>query len=1373
MSVHSHSAAPYAAAAPEFPRHVVTAVVVSHDGARWLPEALAGLIGQERPVQNVIAADTGSADDSARLLTDALGAERVLHLARRSGFGTAVDEAARTAGVLTPDDLPYLKRPSGWDPVSRSWRDDAYDMPELPHGEPVQWLWLLHDDCAPEPDALAELLRVADGSPSTAIVGPKLRGWYDRKQLLEAGVSIANSGRRWTGLDRREQDQGQHDAVRSVLSVSTAGMLIRRDVWEQLGGFDRRLPLMRDDVDLCWRAHAAGHLVKIGPDAVMRHAEAAARERRPIDCAGRSSRPSPDRHPSTTRFARRGSSPHRVDKAGAVYTMLVNSRGAALPYVLLRLVLGTLLRTLAYLVGKAPGQAVDEVTGLIGTLLRPGKILAARRRRGRGAVEASELRPLFPPPGATIRATVEQVAGNFGGRAEPDAASAGRHGAVESGPGGDDADYLEIEQFARLKRIARKPAPVLFAVLLLVSLVACRALLGGGALAGGALLPAPAEPFGLWSRHLDGWHPVGTGGTQTAPPYLAVIAALSSVLFGSTGIALTVLLVCSVPLAGLAAYFASRPLVESRLLRAWGSVAYAFLPAATGALAGGRLGTAVLAVLLPLIARAGIAAHGVRAGGARASDGAARSASLRGGGRATGGGAVWTYTLLLTLAMAFTPIVWPIALVLGIAGLALKRDDITAYGLRFLATLGAPLLVLAPWSLSLLAGPSAFFREAGLAFGSGSASALDLLGTSPGGPGTGGGLVLIGVVLAALAALLRGERQFAIRTAWAVALVALLFAALANRSGWAGPATLVYGIALLGAAVLGADGARERVAAQSFGWRQPVAALIALAAVVGPLVAVAGWMISGADGPLTRRDPVQVPAFVAEESGTRDQARTLVLGGASQAEVSYTLVRGSGGRLGDAELAEAGGSNARLDKIVSNLVAGSGADQTSQLSGFAVRYVLVRDGAPRQMSRVLDATPGLSRLSQLDGSALWRVDRQVARAVIVSGRPGDDPLPVASQPVEAHTEIPAGPDGRVLRIADEAAPGWQATLDGRVLDKKTVDGWAQGFELPAEGGRFDLTYENPVTHTAWIWAQGALAVVLLVLALPGRRREIDDDLPEEAVTVSAQPVEGEGRRARRLRAAAQAEAADADLDGDAPEPRPAVPAQAPGYEDPYAAVPQQQTYGSDGYGQYGSEQYGNGPSGSDQHAGEPSGSDQYGEGRYSAGQYPNSQHAGDQHAGGQSGSDQYGEAQSSAGQYPNSQHAGGQSGSGQYAGGQSGEGQYPGGQYAGGESGEGQYPGGQYAGGQSGGGRYAGDRYPGGESGSGQHAGEQYARGQSGSDRYGSGRSGGGQAGADPYGAEQYPGESYPADSYDPYGYGQRPRPDGHETERPDGSNNQ
>ncbi|MFJ2061215.1 glycosyltransferase family 2 protein [Streptomyces sp. NPDC087908] len=1147
---------------PEFPRHVVTAVLVTHDGARWLPDALAGLLAQERPVQNAVAADTGSADDSARLLTDAIGADRVLHLARRTGFGAAVEEAARTAPVLGPEDLAYLKRPSGWDPVSRTWNDEAYDLPDLPHGEPVQWLWLLHDDCAPEPDALAELLRVADSDADAAVIGPKLRGWYDRKQLLETGVSIARSGRRWTGLDRREQDQGQHDQVRSVLSVSTAGMLIRRDVFEELGGFDRRLPLMRDDVDLCWRAHAAGHRVLVAPDAVLRHAEASARERRTVDCAGRTA-----------------ANPHRVDKAGAVYTLLANSRGAALPYVLVRLVVSTLLRTLAYLVGKVPGQAVDEVMGLLATLLRPEKILAARKRRKNPAVPAGELRPLFPPPGATVRAAVEQFTANFGG-SEADSGGS-RHGVVESGPGGDDADYLEVEQFARLKKIARKPGPVLFALLLVISLVASRNLFAGGSLAGGALLPAPDTVSELWSRYADGWHPLGTGGTQTAPPYLAVLAALSALFLGSTSTALTLLLVCSVPLAGFTAYFAARGIVESRLLRAWGAIAYAFLPAATGALATGRLGTAILAILLPLMARAAVAAHGF-------------NRPDRGSWRAT-----WAYTLLLTFATAFTPVVWPLAVLLGLGVLVVRRSDITAYGLRFLAAVGTPLLVLAPWSLTLLTDPAAFLREAGLDIRTGTAGALDLLATSPGGPGTTtGGLLLAGLVLAGLAGLLREERRLAVHAAWAAGLAGLLFAALSNGAGgtgWAGPATLVYGAALIAAGMIGAEGGRTRVAAHGFGWRQPVAALIALACAVGPAVAAVGWMIAGADGPLTRRDPVQVPAFVAEESGTRDQPRTLVLGGTSPGEVTYSLVRGSGARLGDAELTAGAEPDPRLDDVVAHLVAGSGADQTEQLSGFAIRYVLVRDGAPRQMGRVLDSTPGLSRLSQLDGSALWRVDREIARVMIVqpaaetaekttdgaAAKPADTtaPVSVAAGPVEAHTEIPAGPAGRVLRLADRADEGWTATLDGKELTRTTVDGWAQGFELPAQAGRLDLTYDQPFTRSAWIWAQVGLAVVLLVLALPGRRREIDDDLPEEAIAIPAQATEGDGRRARRLRAAAEAEADGEAGTGREPSPEtgatPDRPTDEPGEGDgsgyapahpqPHEEQQQPQGYAEQGY----------------------------------------------------------------------------------------------------------------------------------------------------------------------------------------------------------------
>ncbi|HSX99342.1 MAG TPA: family 2 glycosyl transferase, partial [Streptomyces sp.] len=366
-------------------------------------------------------------------------------------------------------------------------------------------------------------------------------------------------------------------------------------------------------------------------------------------------------------------------------------------------------------------------------------------------------------------------------------------------------------------------------------------------------------------------------------------------------------------------------------------------------------------------------------------------------------------------------------------------------------------------------------------------------------------------------------------------------------------------------------------------------------------------VLGGADGPVERRDPVQVPAFVAEESGTRDQARTLVLDSDSTAEVGYTLVRGSGVRLGDAELTAAAGENEQLDKVVANLVAGSGADQSDELGGFAVRYVLVRPGSPREVSRVLDATPGLSRLSQQGGSALWRVDRQVARVTVEAA--SGAPKAVAAGPVDVHTTIPSGGSGRVLRLADTADESWTATLDGKPLTPTTVDGWAQGFQLPVDGGRLDVTFDAPVSHTGRLWAQGSLAVVLVILALPGRRRDVDDDLPDEPVAVPAQDVTGDGRRARRLRAQAEAEA-EQSTDPGLPPPPQEVPVA--------ASVPQQQAYGT------GVPPGEDGPAwGSDTatHAGAGAAygqyDQQYAQQQYPAGTYDQQQYPADPYQGGQ------------------------------------------------------------------------------------------------------------------------------------------------------------
>src|SRR3954464_2619690 len=117
----------------------VVAVLVAHDGERWLPRALRSLAEQTRRPDVVVAVDTGSTDASADLLRAALGADAVVTAPRRTGFGAAAPLGLDHAAPRSPH---------------------LGDAPSAAAG----WVWLLHDDCAPDPRALEHLLDVGTGS---------------------------------------------------------------------------------------------------------------------------------------------------------------------------------------------------------------------------------------------------------------------------------------------------------------------------------------------------------------------------------------------------------------------------------------------------------------------------------------------------------------------------------------------------------------------------------------------------------------------------------------------------------------------------------------------------------------------------------------------------------------------------------------------------------------------------------------------------------------------------------------------------------------------------------------------------------------------------------------------------------------------------------------------------------------------------------------------------------------------------------------------------------------------------------------------------------------------------------------------------------
>jgi GT2 family glycosyltransferase len=1056
----------------------VTAVLVSHDGVAWLPRTLAALATQTRAPDTIVAVDTGSTDESRTLIAEALGADCIVEAGLSTGFGAAVR--------------------LGLAHVADHHVDTA-----------SEWIWLLHDDAEADPQALEHLLAEVGRDPSIAVAGPKVLGWYDRRLLLEVGVTIARSGRRETLLERREQDQGQHDGTRAVLAVNTAGMLVRRDVWDELGGLDPALPLLRDDVDFGWRVTLAGHRVVCVTDAVIHHAEASAQERRAIDV--RRGGPRPKAAPL-----------RRLDRQHAIRVLLFNLPLAELPNAVLRLTVGTLIRAVALLLGKLASYALDELWALISVLLRPDLLLAARaarRHTRRGSSRAAHR--LLAPRGSGVRHFMETA--NLLVGPGPTAAAGGAHRAIDSGPTAAEADDMPPWGTGLVRRVAARPGPLLALCLIVVSLLACRALFGHGRLMGGALLPTPDSARDLWQTYRQAWHPVGVGSGTGSPPYLAFVALLGLLLFNDASTAVDILLLFAVPLAGVSAYIGLRPVVRPVALRAWGAATYALLPPVVGAVAAGRLSTTVVAILLPLALL--LAAHGV---------------GVRGLGEGRGNNrAAWGAGLLLAIMTAFAPLVYLVALVLlVVAAATLARGREVNSRRRDLARLAAmavvaPLLLL-PWLQALVANPSLLLLEAGLP-GPGltddhlSAPAILLL--HPGGPGMYPLLLTGGILLAALAGLLRRDRRRLVLAGWCAAGVGMAAALVQTRisvssptlattvPAWSGPVLLIAGAGLVVAAAIGAEGARARLAAVNFGWRQPMALLLTVAAGLVPLLAAGWWVVDGAGKPLGRRDPVLLPAFIAAEGAEADQPRTLVLRPRSGHRLAYALLRADGPRLGDAETAAALNRHTGLTGAVADLASGRGGDAAAALLPYGVRFVLMTSPLNRSLAHDIDTVAGLVRVSGPQGSLVWRVQYPNGRLRVVASR-GADPagatvLPAG--PVGAGTVVPSGLASRLLVVADQASVGWRATLDGRALRSTTYDGWAQAFRLPARGGHLLLRYDQG-SRPLLLWLQAGVLLVVIVLVLPAARLRAggaDDALLTDAHDAPRAEVSGVGARRRR------------------------------------------------------------------------------------------------------------------------------------------------------------------------------------------------------------------------------------------------------------------
>lgn len=938
----------------------VTALLVSHDGARWLPAVLAGLIGQTLPVDRVVAVDTTSRDDSADLVRDALG---------RAGL-----DASRAVVDVVPGSTSYPA-------AVRRGLDLAAALPTPAGGTDDEWIWLLHDDSNPAPTALAELLEAAAAHPGTAILGPKLREWPSLRRLLEVGLTVTGTGRRETGLERGEYDQGQHDAVREVLAVNTAGMLVRRRVLESLGGLDEELPIFGNDIDLGWRAALAGHHTLVVPQAVVFHAEAAHRGIRRTPLTGRHT--------------------HYQERRAALFTSLANVSARALPWQYVRLFWGSLLRVLGFLAVRSVGEALDELAAVLSVHGRPGQVRAARRERAaRRDGEPAPVRHLLAPAWLPYRhgldvvtdlasAATSQAADVAERRRIAKAAEAGQPGPAtrsqRRGPttSGEDDEEAYLTDTGLVARFFTNPVAVVLVLFGVLALVAGREAFG--TITGGALSPVPAAAGDWWRLHVTTWHPLGAGTDVPAPAYVLPFAFAASVLLGHTGAVVSGLMLLAVPVAAWGAWRLLKvvgrlvdPLGLPRWLVVWGALTYALVPVTSGAWAEGRFGTVAVAALLPWTAHAAL--------GFVDPD---RDRRWR---------AAWRTALLLALSAAFVPGVWLFALlatavVLGgaavIAPRLLRERD--SWGPPVAAVAATPVL-LAPWLVPLLTTGSAsgLLLEAGRL----TVDQVTFPGLLSGRLNDLGAPWWLGVVLGllALAALVPRRTRVPVVICWLVALAAAVVSGVLSRLTLDLPAVttrpslglfvvILQGTAIV-AVVLGADAYLRRLAEHHPWWQRGLATALAVVAAAVPIGGL-GWWLGTPDDAMAQETEQAVPVYMEQSSELGEEHGVLVLSGSVDDGITYRVRRDDGTTVGEDEILTLADEDAGLTADVQALVSSPTPAVAAALGERGVEYVVLTSPADGRVSSLLDATAGLEQASAEDRTTrAWRVDRPLDPAAV-------------------------------------------------------------------------------------------------------------------------------------------------------------------------------------------------------------------------------------------------------------------------------------------------------------------------------------------------------------------------------------------------------
>ena len=207
----------------------VTAIIVNWNDKDVIIDCIQSLLDQNRNKIDIIISDNGSKDGSVDSLRRRFPSIKIIENRKNLGFGSAIN---RGLAVASGD-----------------------------------YLLFLNSDLKLNSKCVGELVKLLESDSNAGGAIPKILHIDQQNTINSLGVLINYTGIAYPNL------LGQKDPNWTKPFESACGgiFMLRREVYETVGGFDEDLFLYHEDHDLSWRIRLAGWCLKVAPQAIMYH----------------------------------------------------------------------------------------------------------------------------------------------------------------------------------------------------------------------------------------------------------------------------------------------------------------------------------------------------------------------------------------------------------------------------------------------------------------------------------------------------------------------------------------------------------------------------------------------------------------------------------------------------------------------------------------------------------------------------------------------------------------------------------------------------------------------------------------------------------------------------------------------------------------------------------------------------------------------------------------------------------------------------------------------------------------------------------------------------------------------------------------------